>query len=88
MMEALNLSRVLNAVASLGIMKRALKESIEYANWRTAFGQSIIKYPMVQETLATMQARFEVQLSALFESIELFDFVMRLGKRHQNNKLR
>lgn len=76
MMEALNLSRVCNAVASLGIMKRALKESIEYANWRSAFGSPIIQYPMIQETLATLQARFEVQLSALFESIELFDFVM------------
>lgn len=77
MMEALNLSRVCNAVASLGIMKRALKESMEYANWRSAFGNPIIQYPMIQETLATLQARFEVQLSALFESIDLFDFVMR-----------
>lgn len=87
MMEALNLSRVCNAVASLGIMKRALKESIEYANWRTAFGQSIIKYPMVQETLATMQARFEVQLSALFESIELFDFVMRFREKASEQQI-
>src|SRR5690606_36266647 len=39
MMEALNLSRVCNAVASLGIMKRALKEAYEYAKWRDAFGQ-------------------------------------------------
>ncbi|WP_343838718.1 acyl-CoA dehydrogenase family protein [Salinibacillus aidingensis] len=77
MMEALNLSRVCNATASLGIMKRALKEGYAYADEREAFGQKIIQYPMVQETLANLQSRFEVQLSALFESIELFDQVMR-----------
>jgi hypothetical protein len=32
---------------------------------------------MVQETLATLQARYEVELSALFEAIELFDYVMQ-----------
>jgi len=80
MMEALNLSRVCNAVASVGIMKRALKESLEYANKREAFGHKIIDYPMVKTTLAQMQAIFEVQLSALFESIELFDYVMENGE--------
>ncbi|SET21601.1 Acyl-CoA dehydrogenase [Salinibacillus kushneri] len=77
MMEALNLSRVCNATASTGIMKRALKEGYEYAGQRDAFGQKIINYSMVQETLANLQVRFEVQLSALFESIDLFDQVMR-----------
>ncbi|MBB6453876.1 alkylation response protein AidB-like acyl-CoA dehydrogenase [Salirhabdus euzebyi] len=77
MMEALNLSRVCNAIASLGIMKRALDEGYEYAKWRDAFGQKIVQYPMVQETLTNLQARYEVQLSALFETIELFDYVMK-----------
>ncbi|SMO45876.1 acyl-CoA dehydrogenase family protein [Melghirimyces algeriensis] len=76
MMEALNLSRVCNAIASLGIMKRALKESYEYADWREAFGQKIINYPMVQCTLTNLQARYEIELSALYELIELFDRVM------------
>src|SRR5699024_9627265 len=38
MMEALNLSRVSNAVASLGIMKRAYLEARNYAMEREAFG--------------------------------------------------
>jgi len=38
MMEALNLSRVSNAVASLGIMKRSLDEAFQYATKRRAFG--------------------------------------------------
>ncbi|TCT20879.1 alkylation response protein AidB-like acyl-CoA dehydrogenase [Melghiribacillus thermohalophilus] len=76
MMEALNLSRVCNAIASVGIMKRALKEAHEYAGWREAFGNKIIQYPMVKETLTNLQARYEIQLSALYELIEMFDQVM------------
>jgi len=75
MMEALNLSRVCNSTASLGIMKRALKEGYEYVCKRESFGKYLIDFPMVQETVVQLQARFEVQLSALFESIELFNRV-------------
>ncbi|PPA69323.1 acyl-CoA dehydrogenase family protein [Jeotgalibacillus proteolyticus] len=75
MMEALNLSRICNSTASLGIMKRALKEGYEYASSRESFGKYLIDFPMVQETVVQLQARFEVQLSALFESIELFERV-------------
>lgn len=87
MMEALNLSRVCNAIASLGIMKRALKESIEYASWRDAFGQKIIQYPMVQEKLVDLQVRLEVQLSAVFDLIELFDFVMKNKEEATNEQV-
>lgn len=87
MMEALNLSRVCNAVASLGIMKRALKEGYEYANWRDAFGQKIVDFPMVQETLADLQARYEVQLSGLFEAIALFDSVMLHREQATNEEI-
>ncbi|TDL31932.1 isovaleryl-CoA dehydrogenase [Jeotgalibacillus sp. S-D1] len=76
MMEALNLSRVCNSTASLGIMKRALKEGYEYVCQRESFGQYLIDFPMTQETIVRLQARYEVQLSALFESIELFDRVV------------
>ncbi|MFP3345417.1 acyl-CoA dehydrogenase family protein, partial [Halomonas sp. SIMBA_159] len=51
MMEALNLSRICNAVASIGIMKRALDEAAEYAERRNAFGQKLTRFPMVQDSL-------------------------------------
>ncbi|MDG5472522.1 acyl-CoA dehydrogenase family protein [Jeotgalibacillus sp. ET6] len=75
MMEALNLSRVCNTAASVGIMKRALKEGYEYVCNRESFGKPLIDFPMVQETIVQLQTRFEVQLSVMFESIELFDRV-------------
>jgi len=77
MMEALNLSRVCNAVASIGIMKRALEEAKQYAVNRQAFGRTLTTYPMVKETLANLTARQEVQTSACFELISFFDRVMR-----------
>ncbi|KIL53069.1 acyl-CoA dehydrogenase family protein [Jeotgalibacillus campisalis] len=75
MMEALNLSRVCNTTASVGMMKRALKEGYDYVCHRESFGKPLIDFPMVQETIVQLQTRFEVQLSMMFESIELFDRV-------------
>ncbi|AGT31820.1 hypothetical protein M493_07680 [Geobacillus genomosp. 3] len=76
MMEALNLSRVCNAVASVGIMKRALEEAKQYAERRTAFGHVLTEYPMVRGTLANLTARQEVETSACFDMVALFDRVM------------
>ncbi|MGG3736844.1 acyl-CoA dehydrogenase family protein [Aeribacillus pallidus] len=76
MMEALNLSRVCNAIASIGIMKRALEESKSYAVERAAFGRKLIEFPMVQQTLCNLIARQEVQTSACFQFIHFFDRVM------------
>lgn len=75
MLEALNLSRICNAMASIGIMKRALSEAINYATSRTAFGQSLADYPMVQETLSNMSAKHFAELHTTFDLIEQYDAV-------------
>ncbi|MDQ0160510.1 acyl-CoA dehydrogenase family protein [Alkalibacillus salilacus] len=79
MMEALNLSRVCNMVASLGIMRRAYREARDYAFSREAFGGRLVDYPMVQETLVNLAAKWEVEMRASFEMIQLFDRVMPKG---------
>ncbi len=76
MMEALNLSRVANAVASVGIMRRAYIEAKNYAKHRSAFGKQLTDYPMIRDTLSTMAAKQEVYLSTLFTMIQLMDKVM------------
>lgn len=75
MMEALNLSRICNATASLGIMRRALGEATMYASRRNAFGQSLTDFPMIQETLATLKAKLEVELITTFDMIKGYDKV-------------
>jgi len=76
MMEALNLSRICNAVASVGIMKRALTEAHEYAESRDAFGRKLTDFPMVQDTLGTLTAKMEVELLTVFDLIKLYDRVV------------
>lgn len=75
MMEALNLSRICNAVASLGIMKRSYDESYAYANNRRAFGGKLSQYPMVQDSLMKMKAKLHVELATLFDMIQLYQKV-------------
>ncbi len=76
MMEALNLSRVCNAVASVGIMQRAFLEAKKYSFKRDAFGRKLAEFPMVKETLAKLAARQEVETGAIFSIIPLFERVM------------
>src|SRR5699024_9630287 len=47
MMEALNLSRVANAVASVGIMRRALTEALSYTSRREAYSKRLIDFTMI-----------------------------------------
>lgn len=76
MMEALNLSRICNAVASVGIMRRAYVEAKKYAGNRPAFGQILTNFPMIQESLAKLATIQEVQTSAVFNLVTLYDRVV------------
>ncbi|MEH7453375.1 acyl-CoA dehydrogenase family protein [Gottfriedia acidiceleris] len=76
MMEALNLSRICNAVASVGIMRRAYVEAKKYAENRPAFGQILTNFPMIKETLAKLATIQEVQTSAVFNLVALYDRVV------------
>ena len=76
MMEALNLSRICNAIASLGIMRRALNEATMYAERRNAFGQKLTAFPMIKETLSTMKAKLEIEMATTFDMIKGYDKVI------------
>ncbi|WP_173108116.1 acyl-CoA dehydrogenase family protein [Bacillus sp. KH172YL63] len=76
MMEALNLSRICNAVASIGIMRRAYMEARNYAFYREAFGEPLTNYPMIQESLTLLATKQEVETSAVFHLVSLFDRVI------------
>ena len=73
MMEALNLSRICNAVASLGIMRRAYTEAFDYTSKRNAFGKRLQDYPMVQETLAQLRTKLHAEMIVVFDLIKLFE---------------
>ncbi|CDQ19252.1 Acyl-CoA dehydrogenase [Halobacillus karajensis] len=73
MMEALNLSRVCNVVASIGIMRRSLVEASHYAKKRKAFGSSLIAYPMVKDTLVSLTVNQEVATQTVFDLVHSFE---------------
>ncbi|QOV11012.1 acyl-CoA dehydrogenase family protein [Viridibacillus arvi] len=75
MMEALNLSRICNAVASIGIMRRALLEAKEYATRRNAFGKRLADFPMVRDTLSKLAATLHVEVATVFDLIGLYEKV-------------
>src|SRR5690625_4330290 len=75
MMEALNLSRICNAIASVGIMKRAYDEAFDYASRRKAFGDRLTSYPMVQDTLMRMKAKLHAETATIFDMIQLYEKV-------------
>lgn len=77
MMEALNLSRVCNTVASLGIMRRAYREARGYALKRDAFGKKLADFPMIRDTLSKMAAKLEIETRTVFHYLPLFEKVMR-----------
>ncbi|WP_404405032.1 acyl-CoA dehydrogenase family protein [Jeotgalibacillus malaysiensis] len=75
MLEALNLSRICNAVASIGIMRRALLEANDYAEKREAFGAPLTQYPMIKDSLGKMAATLHAETVSVFELISLYDRV-------------
>lgn len=77
MMEALNLSRVCNTVASLGIMRRAYSEAKMYALKRDAFGKKLADFPTIKDSLVKMAVKLEVETRSVFKYLPLFEKVMR-----------
>ena len=73
MMEALEYSRVHNAVGAAGVQRRALREALQWAKSRTAFGQTLAEYPMVQNELLRIRVRFEAGALLAFEAAHAFD---------------
>lgn len=73
MLEALEYSRIHNAVAACGVHRRAFLESVCWASHRHAFGQPIGAFPMVRDTLLDMMTELEAATALAFEAAALFD---------------
>lgn len=73
MMEALEFSRIHNALSSAGVQRRAFMEALDYASRREAFGDRIIRYPMVQDELLKLLVQLEASVALAFEAAAAFD---------------
>src|SRR5260221_611521 len=70
MAEMMNLSRLYNAVASIAVIGRAIHEARSYVAGRQAFGRPVIEFPLVQETLADLDAEHAVAMLLTFEAVD------------------
>jgi acyl-CoA dehydrogenase len=71
MTDMLNLSRLYNAVASVGVIGRAVYEARYYIERRQAFGRPVIEWPLAQETFFDLEAEHVAALLLTFETVEI-----------------
>lgn len=82
MMEALEYSRIHNAVGAAGIQRRALREAVQWAKSRNAFGRTLIQFPMLQDQLLALRVRYEASTLLAFEAAITFDAALHDAGRH------
>jgi acyl-CoA dehydrogenase len=73
MMEAINLSRVYNAVASAGLARRSFLESAIYTARRIAFGKPLIEQPLMRAKLLAMLIDLESITTLAFRAADAFE---------------
>jgi acyl-CoA dehydrogenase len=73
MMDALEFSRVHNAMAAAGVQRRAFAEALAYAGSRQAFGATLISFPMVRALLLDILVELETGVALAFEAARSFD---------------
>lgn len=66
----LNLSRLYNAVAAVGVIGRAVYEARHFIQQRHAFGRPIIEFPLAQETFFDLEAEHVAALLLTFETVD------------------
>jgi butyryl-CoA dehydrogenase len=67
-MKTLELGRILTAAGAVGLMERALNESIRYAKERIQGGLPIANYEMIQAYLAEMKTLLETSREIVLTS--------------------
>lgn len=78
-MNALNYGRIKLAVATLDACRRVIHLSSSYANERKQFGQSLSKFPAIQQKLAEMVTQTYVSESATYRAGQnIEDHIQRL----------
>ncbi|HSE36303.1 MAG TPA: acyl-CoA dehydrogenase family protein [Blastocatellia bacterium] len=69
----IDVSRIHNAANACGILHRAFLEARNYAVQREAFGQAIIQYPLIQETLVRLLAKLHRYRLLTFKLVAAVD---------------
>ena len=66
-----NITRIYNAICSLGQMRRAIELAIEYSHVRVAFGRKLIDHPLHVQTLSDLQLEWMGCFQLVMKAVEL-----------------
>ncbi len=89
MLYVINTSRIYNAVAVSGSARRAYVTARTFAQHRSAFGRTIIHFPLVQDQLANMRATSAAMLSGTLLILRTMDEIEKeKGDENAANFLR
>jgi hypothetical protein len=61
-----NVTRIYNAITSVGYMRRGLALAFDYAQRRKAFGKALSEHPLHMRTLSDLQSRFMASFHLVF----------------------
>lgn len=73
MADMVNLSRLYNAVASVGIARRALREGRKNGAWRGAFGKPLRDHPLYARAGAALSTEVRGALLFVLDTADTFD---------------
>lgn len=73
MAEMVNMSRLYNSVASLGIARRSLLEAKAFGERRAAFGSALTELPLWRACFSDIAAEFVLLKTLAFETIKALD---------------
>lgn len=73
MAEMVNLSRLYNAVASVAVARRAVREGARTGRERTSFGRPLREHPLFLATLTRLTVDVEGALAFTLETADVFD---------------
>ena len=74
-MEVLVISRIDDAIAAVGIARKALWEAFLYSNKRTAFGKNLIDHPLMLRDFIEKEVELEASLAISLLAAKTFDLV-------------
>ena len=73
MMEQVNLSRLSHGVRAAAMMRRCVNEAMVAARTRTAFGETIVNYPLLRRQLLKLMVPTEQALSTVLFAASSLD---------------
>lgn len=85
MRYVINTSRLYNAIGCAGFARRAYVIAHTYAQTRRAFGNAIVHYPLVQETVADLKAEWQMISSGSFHLAAMSDRIERRSSTDEEN---